>query len=65
MDSKGLEIWAQSASPDSTDSRFRFTAKGLPGTVIQTVTKDRAVFILSFFMKVLFSGVEFKEVLIS
>ena len=48
MDSKGPEIWAQSASPDSTDSRFRFTAKGLPGTVIQTVTKDRAVFILSF-----------------
>jgi hypothetical protein len=65
MDSKGPEIWAQAASPDSTGSRLRFTAKGLPGTVTQTVTKDRAVFILSFFMKVLFSGVEFKEVLIS
>jgi hypothetical protein len=65
MDSKGPEIWAQSVSPAATDSRLRFTAKGLPSTVIQTVTKDRAVFILSFFMKVLFSGVEFKEVLIS
>jgi hypothetical protein len=31
--------------PDSTDSRLCFTAKGLPGTVTQTVTKDRAVFI--------------------
>ncbi len=55
MDSKGPEIRAQAESPASTDSRIRFTAKGLPGTVIQTVTKDR----------VLFSGAEFKEVLIS
>jgi hypothetical protein len=49
MDFTGPEIWAQAASPDSTDSRLRFTAKGLPSTVIQTVTKDRAVFILPFF----------------
>ena len=35
--------------PDSTDSRLRFTAKGLPGTVTQAVTKDRAVFIPPFF----------------
>jgi hypothetical protein len=48
MDFTGPEIWAQAASPDSTGSRLRFTAKGLPGTVTQTVTKDRAVFILSF-----------------
>ena len=49
MDSKGPEIWAQAVSPDSTDSRLRFTAKGLPGTVTQAVTKDRAVFISPFF----------------
>lgn len=49
MDSKGPEIWAQAVSPAATDSRLRFTAKGLPGTVTQAVTKDRAVFISPFF----------------
>ena len=49
MTSTGPEIRAQAESPDSTDSRLRFTAKGLPGTVTQAVTKDRAVFISPFF----------------
>ena len=49
MDFTGPEIWAQAVSPAATDSRLRFTAKGLPGTVTQTVTKDRTVFISSFY----------------
>jgi hypothetical protein len=56
MDSTGPEIWAQAASPDSTASRLNFTASGLRGTVTQTVTKDRELFISCLHQRVLPSG---------